>query len=90
MLVLPALERQRQVDLKFKASLVYRARSRSARTPEKPSLKKTKQDVWMDKVHYPRQAQKRLGLEVYALFLAACGRGGEGVSGYRVDSRPAI
>jgi hypothetical protein len=46
MLVIPALRRQRQVDLcKFKASLVYRVSSRTARATQKnPVSTNTKQN----------------------------------------------
>ena len=45
--LIPALRRQRQVDLKFEASLIYRASSRTARATQRiPVLKnKTKQNV---------------------------------------------
>ena len=43
MLLIPAFERQRQVDLyEFKASLVYRVGSRTAKVTQRNSNKQTK------------------------------------------------
>ena len=46
MVLIPALERQRQVDLwEFKASLVYRASLRAgSKATEKPCLEKLKEE----------------------------------------------
>jgi hypothetical protein len=51
--LIPALARQRQVDLcEFKATLVYRVRSRSSRAKtEKPCFKKIKQTKQTNKTN---------------------------------------